>query len=265
MAGRHPLRVALLAIAIVAVVACSGPGPVTSPPSAAPGLASGTAPPASLGRAIDPALAENLVRCDVGGDVFPVRLLLSPGRAEAEADAAAAALRAFLADPDRNELGLPKSGWVRIASSAEQGFFVAPMGDAFAQVGVVDGANGWTDSVVGRCLPKRVMGEGVGPARWWLDPAAGPIAADATTLDGLLIELACASARSPAGRLVGPEILDRPDQVVVTFGVRTLPGEQDCTNALPIAIRIELPAALGGRPVLDGAVFPPADARVPRT
>ena len=97
-------------------------------------------------------------------------------------------------------------------------------------------------------------------ASWWLDPQAGAPAPASTRIAALLLELACASGRSPAGRIEPPEIEPTDTTIVVTYRVRHREGGQDCAGNMPFPITIRLPDPLGNRKLLDGSENPPRDA-----
>lgn len=228
-----------------------GSGPITFEPSQPP-----TPTPT-----IDPTLAHGTtVRCDPDGIQFPGELLLQPARAELGSDAAAAQLRSVIAG-SAPESGLPATGWTRIDASPTHVLFVAPSAGGWSQVALLLGPAGWTSDTEGSCHLRPILPAGIGPASWWIDPQAAALAADATTVHGLLLEEACASGKSPIGRVVGPRVVEDADRVIVTFGVRPRPGGQDCQGNSPFALQFTLPSPLGGRALLDGGVFPPRDAR----
>ena len=92
--------------------------------------------------------------------------------------------------------------------------------------------------LVAACLPSQAP-VATNLAEWTLDPATLPIADDAMTLHGYVREIACASGRSPDGRIVLRGIDYRADAIVITFGVVPLPGDQDCPQqpAVPGPVR----------------------------
>lgn len=90
----------------------------------------------------------------------------------------------------------------------------------------------------------------LGEADWWVDPAFGALDRDATVIHGLLVERACASRQSPEGRIVGPDVIYRPDAIVVTFRVRTIGGTCPSNPRYPVTIRLD--EAIGGRALIDG-------------
>ena len=103
----------------------------------------------------------------------------------------------------------------------------------------------------------------VGPAEWWVDPAAAPLPTDATTVPAMIRERACASGQSPEDRLVDPVVFSSADAVLVNVWVRRLSGGQDCQGNPELPIEITLPEPLGDRELLDGSSVPPRDASVP--
>jgi hypothetical protein len=209
---------------------------------------------------IDPTLAHStIVRCETDGIRFAGDLLLQPARAELGGDAAAAELRSVIAG-SAPENGLPLNGWTRIDASPTRVLFVARTATGWSQVALALGPTGWASDIEGQCALRPVLPPGIGPAAWWVDPQAAGLPADATTVHALLREEACASGKTPAGRVVGPAFLEDATRVIVTFGVRPRAGGQDCQGNPSFALRFTLPSPLGGRALLDGGVFPPRDA-----
>jgi hypothetical protein len=107
-----------------------------------------------------------------------------------------------------------------------------------------------------------VSGE-MGAAAWWLDPKAPPPTATSTSIRGLLLEEACASGKSPEGRIEGPLFDLTETAVTVTFGVRARPGVQDCQGNPPFPVTFKLPEPLAERTLLDGNKVPPRNASKP--
>jgi hypothetical protein len=100
-------------------------------------------------------------------------------------------------------------------------------------------------------------------ASWWLDPDAPPPTAEATRLSALIRERACASGRSPKGRVLEPQVFSGGDAVLVTVWVRDQLGAQDCQGNPTFPVEIVLTEPLGERRLLDGSEVPPRDATVP--
>jgi hypothetical protein len=102
----------------------------------------------------------------------------------------------------------------------------------------------------------------VGSAAWWVDPAAAAPGPDATTISALIRERACASGRSPEGRIVEPAIFSSEDAFLISVFVRQPAGSQDCPGNPAVPLEIALPEPLGERRLLDGSEVPPRDASV---
>lgn len=253
-----PARARLLAASFLVLLAGCGSTPVPSS-SADP---SGSAGPTPIATIDERGLVAGLLTCG-DGTTFPANALDGPGGAEQGADEAAAALRAAIADTEGVQF--PRSGWHLVALSATQAQFIARGvgADSWFVVSLMRGAAGWALDLAGECGLIVVLGPGIGPAAWWLDPAAGLPGPDSRELMALVQERACAGGRPPDGRIAAPLIVYRPDAVVVLFGVVPLPGDHDCPGAPPGKVRIELSEPLGQRRLLDGGVVPPRDATKP--
>jgi hypothetical protein len=120
------------------------------------------------------------------------------------------------------------------------------------------------DLVVGSVKPFDGEREArVGPASWWLDPAAAAPKPVSTSIRALVVEESCAGGKSPEGRVELPRIEPTAAAIAITFEVRRQPGGQDCQGNPPFPVTIKLPEPLGGRALLDGGADPPRDATKP--
>ena len=209
---------------------------------------------------IDPAIAQGVTVTCGGGLDFPAELLLDAGQAEIATDSASAALGEILNGPDG--AGLPSSGWHRVISTPNSVVFVAPDGAGWSMVQLTATATGWFLDLSGACSMSPALPEGVGKASWWIDPAAGSPAADATFVSAFVLEVACASGKSPAGRVLPPVIAASDTAISVLIAIRKRPGGQDCPGNSPLAIKVDVGGAIGGRKLLDAGDFPPRDATV---
>jgi hypothetical protein len=158
-------------------------------------------------------------------------------------------------------VGFNDETWIE-ASKSEGWFYVWWPGNK--EPGAIVSAD--ARSVVQQSAPtpeKQVEGR-VGPASWWVAPAALPLPAETTVIPVQLREVACASGRSPEGRVLDPLIFSSQDAVLVTFWVRRPPGGgQDCQGNPELATLIHLPEPLRDRKLLDGSEIPPRDATTP--
>jgi hypothetical protein len=195
------------------------------------------------------------------GLVFHPALLEVPGHAETDPDAAAEALRSHLiASPS-----MPRSGWIRVAHRADKAQFVTRDvdGDGWVVIGVGALQGRWSADFIAECHPEIVPPAGVNRAEWRLDPGFPPPAAGDRQIHVLINELACASGRSPEGRVLPPIIAPSETAITIAILVTSRPGGQDCPGNPDFAMTVQLPDPLGGRTLLDGAVFPPRDVTKP--
>ncbi len=263
-------RIAVVSVTIVLVIGCGVARPSGAPASiepTPPGFATAeprpaTAAPTPLVTPLPIADPTVILTCS-GPERFPAAALAGIGLAEFESDAAAAILTSVIAedgDPDM----FPDHGWHRVATDPTGVVFVAmgPGDPAWVMVHAALGPDGWTVGGYGACQLQPALPQGVWPADFWLDPDAPPPAADATTLQGLIRERACASGERPVGRVRPPVVVFDDDSVVVIVTVSEKPGGADCPGNPSMPIVIELGQPLGDRSVLDGSVFPARDASV---
>lgn len=214
---------------------------------------------------LDPAtVLADRITCspDADGPMFTVAAFngAQPG-GEYGTDAAAAALRKSLGGE-----GVPPHGWRRLVDTAEAVLFVAPaVGGGWRQVLLWPGralgsASTWGSRTIGECHLGPAAPADASFADLWLDSARLPTAT-ARTVRLLLVENACASGASPAGRIQTPTVIDRPDGVVVLISVTRPPGNQDCQGNPEYPFDVALPTALGARSILNAARLPPALVR----
>jgi len=235
----------LLAGAFIAVCACAP----------TPGASAGSSPPD------DPVAAVPRYAC--GRFPFDPAMLQQPGDAERAAEPAAAALRAYLAAPDTDRTELPVHGWTLAGIDDEGAEFIATGVDPLLQVVSVtvrQDRGTWKAIDGGWCEARRVLAPGINQASWELRPGDGRDAG-LTGFVALVREQACASGKPAAGRIVGPEIREQADAVIVTFGVRALDdgSTHTCNDTQPTFVEVTLPEPLGPRTLLDGGFFPPRD------
>ena len=272
-------RIAILAVAILALAACSRmPSPEPSAGPTASGPVSTTTPTApSASEPAEPATPEpspvvtppviadpTLVLTCGGPERFPAAALAGVGQAELDGDPPAAVLKSVLAEGGDPDI-FPDHGWSRVASGPDSVAFVAqgPGDPAWVMVEASLGPDGWTAGGYGACHLQPALPAGIYPADFWLDPAAPPPGPDTTTLHGLIVERACANGKPPTGRVRPPVVVYAESTVTITVTVREIPGGADCPGNPSVPITIELSQPLGDRTVLDGSVFPPRDTSGP--
>ena len=232
-------------VALLLVSGCGGPSPDPSQDATpAPGIGNAAA-----------------TRYACGAFPFDASMWQRPGTAELADHPAAAVLRDHLATTDEDGIVLPDHGWTLIGINATGAEFLAP-GDAddlMYEVSLSQDGGRWSVAGWGECSPSRVLPAGLNNASWVLAPDQ-EIGAETTSVLALVTETECASGKSSEGRVVGPEIVELPDRVLVTFAVRALGGDvHTCPGNPETTVQIQLPAPLGPRQLLDGSWLPARD------
>lgn len=243
------------------VVACQPGAPSPSPATTSqpsPAIGEPSAPPPA-GATIGPDwIARPALTCGEPDRLFPPEALQGPGLAELGPDPAAAVLRTVIADAPP-ETTFPGSGWHRVVDRPDAVTFIGK-GDADTPWWVVTVAElGGTLQATeyGRCHLSIAPPAGVTLAWWWLDPDGPPITPETTTLAVLLRERACASGRTPEGRVMEPTIVTTPETIVVAIGVRERPGGDDCPGNPAFPLELALAEPVGTRRLFDASEFPP--------
>ena len=135
-----------------------------------------------------------------------------------------------------------------------------PMAPARETISAIDASG----AVIASVVPAAASVDGrLGAAAWWLDPNFAAPAADSVIVHALVLEEACASGKSPEGRVEGPLIDLSETAVTVTFGIVPRPRDQDCQGNAPFPVVFDLPEPLADRALLDGNGVPPRDASKP--
>lgn len=140
------------------------------------------------------------------------------------------------------------------------GQFPAMVPPGWASIVVERTTDGWQLAQWGGCDPRILIAPDLGPADWWLDPAAPAPTADATQVQVLVLETRCSGGATAEGRVAAPVIVTTPSAVTITIGVRPVEGDVSCEANQPTPDTIALPEPLGDRQLLDGGHAP---ARVP--
>jgi hypothetical protein len=195
----------------------------------------------------------------------------------APVDKAAITIASVVAEDDRS--GGRTVSFGRIGPDAA----AAKVGFGDASTVLASSANGWwamwwpgaqrptgfsavdtRDLVIGSATaPPGQVESRVGPADWWIDPKVAVPTPTSTSIHALIRERACASGKSPEGRVDAPAIDLEDSTVTITFEIRRLPGDQDCQANPPFPVTLRLGEPLGARALLDGSSTPPRDATKP--
>lgn len=111
----------------------------------------------------------------------------------------------------------------------------------------------WEDQTSGRCTTF-VHHAGRTTAVWALSEASP---STATEFSVTAIDRQCASGVTAEKRVGPARILETATSVTVTFTAARIVGGANCPGHAPATRVVRLAAPLGGRILLDGAVFPP--------
>lgn len=123
----------------------------------------------------------------------------------------------------------------------------------------INGANNipdgtWLLTSAGPCVPRLITDSDLGYADLTLAETPSP---DATFIELLVRERACASGAPATGRIELVELRETPEQVSIRVGVRPREGGQDCPENPPTPFVVELSEPLAARSVVDASVVPP--------
>lgn len=105
--------------------------------------------------------------------------------------------------------------------------------------------------VVASCSPA------IGPANWYLNPTHPEPTAESTEIHVWVREHACNSGELIGDRLIGPEVREARDEVVISFSAERPTGAQTCFGGVGDAVAVTLSAPLGDRRLVDGGTDPP--------
>lgn len=242
----------------------SPPASITPAPSAAPPTATPAAQPSEVAPpwpTYDPAtlLGDRLVCRNTGSPTFSVEEWNdAPIVPDTDGSSEAQALRRELTDGS----GLDRFTWHRVVTRSDEVLFAAGTGggppeDALAMVFIPDsqqpGSWKWRD--LGTCLMGLSVESDRSRADVFLDPDHLPASGD-QVMHVMIRETACASGRSPLGRVLPPVLRIEASSITVLITVSRLPGEQDCQGVDAVPYDLVLPEPLGERTLLDGGHVP---------
>jgi hypothetical protein len=267
--------IALAVVGALALSGCSGRqstpvAPVTpartAPSASSPAPSSATASASSSAAPTNAGFGEARYSCDDDSAPFSLSLFDAPANAESEAHPAAERLRAALAQREFTIDSFPAAGYWLVSRTADKAEYIARATDGdppfvHATFQRRDGA--WNLWAYGECRPTIAL-DGASLATWVLDPALVIPSGAATSFTALVNERACTGGKPMAGRLLPPMITYGADTISVVFAARPLGGAgHDCPGNPSMRVVVELREPIGGRRLLDGAFFPPADRSAP--
>jgi len=228
-----------------------------------------SAPPNPLPADVPPGVGDGGETRYACGDQhgFLPSLLDQPAIAELEDHPSAAALRSAIAEVGLDIDMLPAAGYWLVHRDDRVAEYVAgePAGaDAgLVQVTMENQGGIWKNGGWGGCRPEIVV-EGLSLATWLLDPDVAPPDAATMTFTALVNERSCTGGKAMGARLQPPSITYGRDSILVVFAARPLEGDAfECPSNPSTRVVVQLREPLGGRRLLDGAFFPPAEPVAP--
>ena len=115
--------------------------------------------------------------------------------------------------------------------------------------------NGWESSGWGDCNLTPVLVDGASWAE--ITAVSGGAAPSSSTVDVLVSERECTSARDPSPYLHEPVVIERDDTVTLYWTSDTPTGDRRCPGNPRVHRTVKLDQPLGERTILDGSTWPP--------
>ncbi len=148
--------------------------------------------------------------------------------------------------------------WIVLAIGADQAFFGKYDGNGIeATASAESSGGGW--EIIGwafGCELRVGLPLGLGEVEVFLDPANRPGPAD-RSVTVLVTELACADGQEMGDRLLGPQVRETDEAVLLAFAaVPPIEPGVECPGNPMTPVVVELDGPLGGRPLLDGLRIP---------
>lgn len=150
----------------------------------------------------------------------------------------------------------PQDGWLVLTADRDV-LLVHADADAVSFITFTHTGSAWrwdSSSSNDTCTLRSVMPAGLNLVDWRLDrafPRPGP---DSTEIHVRVTEQDCASGQPMGDRLLGPQIIETSQSVLVAFAAITQPGGQECPANPSTPVTVTLPSPLGNRDLRDGTV-----------
>ena len=208
-------------------------------------------------------LDDPMVVCD-GWEAIPSSHLAHLPSIDSFDHPAIDALRSELAEP--SGAPLPEGRWVVISIGTYRAEFAALSPDGSGSIAfanrhhdIVDwkvAGHAWDRPWGAACGPSVPLAPGLGVVDVQLDPRSLPTP-DSTTVDLLVTQQGCNSGEAMGDNLLGPQVRETDDAVLVAFAVRISGGMATCPDNPPSRVTVELSEPLGERTVRDGLSISP--------
>ena len=148
-------------------------------------------------------------------------------------------------------------GWRELARTGDEVLYGRGRPPQLLTVAVRRGRLGkWAPLGASNSRPLRAIRDGVRASSWRVDPTFG-LGPELTALHILVTEQTMASGTPVEDRLLTPDLYLGPERVVLRVYVQPLEGYIGRTSRHETPVIVALPEPLGGRQVLDGALYEP--------
>lgn len=194
---------------------------------------------------------EALVSC--GGAAFPASALDDPPLlVDGDLPGVRRALERFLVTAEGRYW--PQDGWM-VLTSRRDVLLAHVDADAVSFMTFASTGSGWrwaSASSDSTCELRLVLPEGLGAVDWRLDPAFPRPGPDSTEIHLMVKERECASGEPMGDRLLGPQIVQTDQSVLIAFASIREHGYETCPDNPSTAVAVTLSAPLGERDLRDG-------------
>lgn len=196
---------------------------------------------------------------DGAGLPFAPTALYAPAGSLDPTDPAAAALAALLdrqkAPPNSSPV-LDLEGWKVLARSDDEVLFGHGLPPTLMTIVMrLDARHKtWISAAVTTERPLRAMRDGIRASGWRIDPSRDPDPED-TIIRVLVTEQTFSGGTRADKRLLPPDLYLGTDELVLTMFVNPRPGFQVRSPNPETLARVALPAPIGQRQLIDGAIY----------
>jgi hypothetical protein len=160
--------------------------------------------------------------------------------------------------PPHMETADKLAGWRVLASTDNEILYGRGRPPQLLTISVTRNRRGrWSPLGVSNKRPLRVTRDGVRASSWRLDPDFR-VTAETRELRILVTEQTMASGKLADDRLLTPEIYLDDGELMLRMYVRPIEGYVGRAQKHETPVIVELPEAVGGRQVIDGALYEPA-------
>ncbi len=148
------------------------------------------------------------------------------------------------------------AGWRELAATEEEILYAKGRPPALLTVAVRRRRGKWSVIGVSNSRQLRAWRQGSRASSWRLDPEFD-VTPDQRELHLLVYEQTNATGVTAEDRLLAPDLYIGADEMVLRIYVKGLEGYTGRTRRYETAVTVTLPEAVGGRAIVDGAIYEP--------